>query len=46
MSLCLEPVSVLDKLRVVKEKTRTGRVDRVTDAKNVIVRDLFAKETS
>jgi hypothetical protein len=31
----------LDKIKVVKEKVKKGRVDRVTDARNVIIRDLF-----
>ena len=46
VSLCLEQPSPLEKLRVVKEKTKTGRVDRVTDSRNVIIKDLFQKETS
>ena len=48
ISLCLEPIpnALLDKLKVVKEKKRIGRVDRVTDARNIIIRDLFSKETA
>ena len=48
ISLCLEPApnSTLDKIKVVKEKTRVGKVDRVTDARNLIIRDLFQKETT
>ncbi len=40
------PNAVIDKLKVVKEKTRVGKVDRVTDTRNLIIRDLFSKETS
>jgi len=38
--------SPFDQIRIVKEKTKVGRVDRVTDARNVIIKDLFQKETS
>ena len=48
ISLCLEPAphSTLDKIKIVKEKTKTGTVDRVTDSRNLIIRDLFQKETT
>ena len=48
ISLCLEPApnALLDKIKVVKEKTRVGKVDRVTDSRNLIIRDLFQKETT
>jgi selenocysteine-specific elongation factor len=48
ISLCLEPApaSTLDKIKIVKEKTKTGKVDRVTDLRNLIIRDLFQKETT
>jgi hypothetical protein len=36
----------LDKLKLVKEKVKKGRVDRINDAKNLIIRDLFQKETT
>ncbi len=42
ISLCTEsPVSLVDQVRIVKEKTKVGKVDRVTDARNLIIRDLF-----
>jgi selenocysteine-specific elongation factor len=47
ISLSLEqPVATIDQIRLVKEKSRVGKVDRVTDARNLIIRDLFSKETS
>ena len=47
ISLSLEkPTSTIDKVKIVKEKTRLGKVDRVTDARNLIIRDLFSKETT
>ena len=39
-------MAVIDKIRVVKEKIRRGKVDRVTDGRNLIVRELFNKETA
>jgi hypothetical protein len=30
----------------VKEKVKLGKVDRVTDGRNIIIRDLFSKETT
>ena len=48
LSICQEPSpnATIDKIKVVKEKTRTGKVDRVTDARNLIVKELFNKETT
>ncbi|TNV81040.1 hypothetical protein FGO68_gene8456 [Halteria grandinella] len=47
ISLCNEsPVPTFEKLKIVKEKLKKGKVDRVTDARNLIIRDLFQKETS
>ena len=47
ISLSLEqPLALIDQIKIVKEKSRIGKVDRVTDARNLIIRDLFSKETS
>ena len=44
--MCLGQQTFLDKLKIVKEKVKVGRVDRVTDSRNVIIKDLFQKETT
>lgn len=47
ISLCLEtPTCILDQIKIVKEKTKMGRVDRVTDGRNIIIKDMFQKETT
>ena len=47
ISLSLEqPTPVIDRVKIIKEKTRIGKVDRVNDARNLIIRDLFSKETT
>ena len=41
-----EPEKELPKIRVIKHKLKKGIVDRVNDLQNILVRDLFSKETS
>lgn len=36
----------LPKINVIKLKLKVGKVDRITDAQNILIRELFAKETS
>ena len=31
---------------MIKEKIKLGKVDRINDARNILIRDLFSKETS
>jgi hypothetical protein len=31
---------------VIKEKLKIGFIDRINDERNILVRDLFSKETS
>ena len=33
-------------IKITKDKVKKGRVDRVQDARSIIVKDLFKKETS
>ena len=33
-------------IKITKDKVKKGRVDRVQDARNIIVKDLFKKETA
>lgn len=33
-------------IRITKEKTKLGKVDRITDSTNIIGKDLFKKETN
>ena len=41
-----EPLVELPKINVVKEKTKLGQVERINDASNILVMDLFQKETA
>jgi len=31
---------------VIKEKLKIGKVDRITDSSNILIKELFAKETN
>jgi len=44
--LIKEPEEDLPKINVTKEKLKVGRIERVTDPSTILVKDLFAKETS
>ena len=46
VQLINEPEQVLPKINVIKEKLKLGKVYRVTDSQNILIRDLFAKETN
>jgi hypothetical protein len=36
----------LPKINVIKQKLKSGKVERVTDDSNILIRDLFQKETN
>ena len=36
----------MPRINVIKEKVKMGKVDRITDASNILVKELFAKETN
>lgn len=46
IDLIKEPEVELPKINVIKEKIKLGKVDRINDARNILIRDLFSKETS
>ena len=46
LHLIKSPETELPKINVIKEKTKVGKVDRITDDKNILVSDLFSKETN
>lgn len=46
VQLIKEPEVELPKINVIKEKLKIGKLDRITDASNILVRDLFQKETN
>ena len=33
-------------INVIKQKLKVGKVDRINDPSNILIRDLFQKETS
>jgi hypothetical protein len=41
-----EPEVELPKINVVKSKIKSGVIERVNDSKNILIKDLFAKETN
>ena len=41
-----DPESQLPTINVIKDKEKLGKVDRITDESNVLIRELFQKETS
>ena len=44
--LISEPEKELPSINVVKQKLKIGKVDRINDSSNILIRDLFQKETS
>jgi len=36
---------MLETLSIIKEKEKSGKIDKVVDGQNLHIRDLFAKET-
>jgi hypothetical protein len=36
----------LPQINVIKQKIKSGKVDRITNSDNILVRDLFQKETN
>ena len=46
ITLIKEPEVELPKINVIKQKLKIGKVDRINDATNILIRDLFHKETN
>ena len=46
IKLISEPEKELPSINVVKQKLKIGKVDRINDSSNILIRDLFQKETS
>eukprot|EP00356_Strombidium_inclinatum_P010199 CAMPEP_0170496980 /NCGR_PEP_ID=MMETSP0208-20121228/23346_1 /TAXON_ID=197538 /ORGANISM="Strombidium inclinatum, Strain S3" /LENGTH=188 /DNA_ID=CAMNT_0010773657 /DNA_START=1176 /DNA_END=1739 /DNA_ORIENTATION=+ len=46
LHLINDPEKELPSVKVMKEKLKTGKVDRVNDPSNILIKDLFSKETS
>ena len=41
-----ERESILSEIRIMKAKQKIGIIDKVNDASNILVKDLFSKETA
>lgn len=41
-----DPAKELPQINVIKYKLKYGAVDRINDASNILIRDLFQKETN
>jgi len=37
---------ILESIQIIKEKSKFGKVDRVTNANEILIKDLFQKETA
>lgn len=46
LQLINEPETELPKINVIKEKVKKGTVERINDPQNILIKDLFQKETS
>ena len=46
INLIKEPEVELPLINVAKPKLKLGKVDRINDSQNILIRDLFQKETS
>lgn len=44
--LIQQPEAELPKINVIKQKTKYGQVDRINDPSNILIKDLFSKETN
>lgn len=36
---------MLESISIIKEKSKFGKIDRVTNANEILIKDLFNKET-
>lgn len=46
IKLISEPEKELPSINVIKQKLKVGKVDRINDPSNILIKDLFQKETS